>query len=494
MKLRSYLLSRLLIIPTVLLVLLLLLVPLAVAVLGAFKEGSPEEYSQVVSPILGATSNTTYEINLSDPKLAAAIKDNEAVNTLDVKELADTVAAINWLKTVAPDSKIDVGISLAIYRGESANGQNLGNSIASQVVCSAQRSANFCAGERAAQKKLLQRWQDNQVATWDTVAAGRIKQDGSGNYVDYIGAGAGEIGPDGIIASTGVRICDEYLSKSPDKKIQSCDFYDKTISTFAKIVWLHMIGYRTDMTDAQKLEKLYGWNHDEKYRQSLIDGAKSFDTLLAGANLQVSTFSYYQNNDALTSVYSVANQLAQAFNLLPGNALAAGPDGGIGAQQWLQYPLAQKDYLGIISHYGEWRTNANGVKFQHGGTDFPCRMGVPVLAVAAGRVIDIEPAWIYNNISGYAVYIDVGNGLTIGNYHFLSSPYGDLVQPGQWVEKGQQIGRCGTTGDSTGYHTHLEVRINGNVGKGPFNQTHLVNPEDYLGKTVDPANIQSTTK
>jgi murein DD-endopeptidase MepM/ murein hydrolase activator NlpD len=44
-----------------------------------------------------------------------------------------------------------------------------------------------------------------------------------------------------------------------------------------------------------------------------------------------------------------------------------------------------------------------------------------------------------------------------------------LVSPGQHVTRGQQVGRMGSTGRSTGNHLHYEVRIDGRaVNPIPF--------------------------
>ena len=51
-----------------------------------------------------------------------------------------------------------------------------------------------------------------------------------------------------------------------------------------------------------------------------------------------------------------------------------------------------------------------------------------------------------------------------------------LVGVGQRVVRGQQIGRMGSTGRSTGSHLHYEVRIDGR----PVNPIPFMKSTDYL--------------
>jgi murein DD-endopeptidase MepM/ murein hydrolase activator NlpD len=65
------------------------------------------------------------------------------------------------------------------------------------------------------------------------------------------------------------------------------------------------------------------------------------------------------------------------------------------------------------------------------------------------------------------IAIDHGAGVTTRYLHEYAS--GILVRAGDDVSAGQQVGRVGNTGNSTGCHLHFEVMINGkNVDPSPF--------------------------
>ncbi|MTI83533.1 MAG: M23 family metallopeptidase [Firmicutes bacterium] len=101
----------------------------------------------------------------------------------------------------------------------------------------------------------------------------------------------------------------------------------------------------------------------------------------------------------------------------------------------------------VSSNYG---MRGGGV---HSGIDFAADYGNPVVALAAGTVKFAGCRGGY----GIAVDIDHGQGM-ITRYAHLSKA---VVSTGQKVKGGQLIGRVGATGNATGPHLHLEVRVNG---------------------------------
>ncbi len=111
------------------------------------------------------------------------------------------------------------------------------------------------------------------------------------------------------------------------------------------------------------------------------------------------------------------------------------------------------------SYFGEIRSFSSR---PHTGNDYAAPTGTPTYAAASGTVI----AATYSNSAGNYVAISHGNGLVTKYMHHVSI----CVSAGQHVEKGQQIGWVGSTGNSTGPHLHFQVEEN----RVP------VNPDKYL--------------
>ncbi|QAV70031.1 M23 family metallopeptidase [Salinibacterium sp. UTAS2018] len=104
----------------------------------------------------------------------------------------------------------------------------------------------------------------------------------------------------------------------------------------------------------------------------------------------------------------------------------------------------------------------------HKGIDLTAGCGSPVYAAGSGTVV--AAGW---NSGGYGnwVNIDHGGGYVTVYGHMPNG--GVLVQEGQTVVAGDQIGLEGSTGFSTGCHLHFELDIDGvPVDPRPFMLQH----------------------
>lgn len=116
----------------------------------------------------------------------------------------------------------------------------------------------------------------------------------------------------------------------------------------------------------------------------------------------------------------------------------------------------------ITSSYGYRTHPVSGSKKLHTGMDIGASYGAPVTAAADGTVIMSQ----YYGGYGNCIIIDHGGGMATLYGHMSSLS----ARTGQTVKAGQQIGKVGSTGVSTGNHLHFEVRKNGST----------VNPANYV--------------
>lgn len=113
----------------------------------------------------------------------------------------------------------------------------------------------------------------------------------------------------------------------------------------------------------------------------------------------------------------------------------------------------------ITSRYG---VSSRLRKSTHTGLDISAVTGTDIKVVADGTVISAG----YSGSYGYLVKVDHGNGVETWYAH-TSKMY---VKKGDTVKAGDVIAGVGSTGNSTGPHLHLEIRVNGET----------VDPQDYL--------------
>lgn len=134
------------------------------------------------------------------------------------------------------------------------------------------------------------------------------------------------------------------------------------------------------------------------------------------------------------------------------------------------------------SEYGpRWNKKHAGIDIAQGGI-----ANAKVVAIASGTVT----VWCsscnhnYGKVSssgkvyscgcggGYGNYLSIDhgtyNGASFRSVYAHLAPGSITVRSGQKVGKGQIIGKVGTTGRSTGYHLHFEIRKNG-IAVNPMN-------------------------
>lgn len=105
----------------------------------------------------------------------------------------------------------------------------------------------------------------------------------------------------------------------------------------------------------------------------------------------------------------------------------------------------------VTSLFG-YRTNPVSGKYTfHTGYDLAAASGQDIYAMFPGKVITAASESGYGNY----VVIDHGNGLRTLYAHCSKL----LVKKGQQVDAGSRIALVGSTGNSTGPHLHVEIRI-----------------------------------
>lgn len=124
--------------------------------------------------------------------------------------------------------------------------------------------------------------------------------------------------------------------------------------------------------------------------------------------------------------------------------------------------IATKPVSGIItSRYG---ASSRRRVSTHTGLDIACKKGTNIKVIADGTVTFAGDKGSY----GKLVKVSHGNGIETWYAH-CSKIYTSV---GKKVKAEDVISAVGSTGNSTGDHLHLEIRINGNP----------VNPQKYLYK------------
>ncbi|WP_304502540.1 peptidoglycan DD-metalloendopeptidase family protein [Brevibacillus sp. DP1.3A] len=138
-----------------------------------------------------------------------------------------------------------------------------------------------------------------------------------------------------------------------------------------------------------------------------------------------------------------------------------------------------KEYR-VTSPYGPRKSPLNGKQEFHTGIDLVKPAYANIQAFVAGTVVYANMGQTGTGVGGF------GNTVIIkdndNHLHMYAHLRDYCVSVGQFVDRGQVIGRQGNTGKSTGQHLHFEVRKNGpSFGFG--NHVHPVKyVDDFYAK------------
>lgn len=119
----------------------------------------------------------------------------------------------------------------------------------------------------------------------------------------------------------------------------------------------------------------------------------------------------------------------------------------------LDYLPTKKPSSGSLRGYGSRRHPVYGYYHFHPAVDMTSPTGTPIYAAGAGTVTTAA----YGRSQGNYIVINHGNGFTTVYMHCSKLD----VSAGQKVQKGDLIGKVGSTGTSTGSHLHFEIRLYG---------------------------------
>ena len=177
-----------------------------------------------------------------------------------------------------------------------------------------------------------------------------------------------------------------------------------------------------------------------RLQQALANSPKPKTQTIASATLGSESYAPILRSPVGKTVSPTLPSLGSADTYLPGDRFKG-------------YMWPAKGML--TSPYG-WRWGR-----MHKGIDIAAPVGTPIMAAAPGKII--TAGW---NDGGYGNLVEVEHA--DGSVTLYGHNSRVLVRVGQQVRQGQQIAEMGSTGFSTGPHSHFEVHLPGRGAVNPI--------------------------
>jgi murein DD-endopeptidase MepM/ murein hydrolase activator NlpD len=244
---------------------------------------------------------------------------------------------------------------------------------------------------------------------------------------------------------------EQYEVQSGDSLSAIAKKYDLSVNT---LLWANNLSVSSVLRPGDSLDILPidGVEHTVKSGDTIAQISRTYDV----DQKTILSFNSMDDSDIL----SIGDQL-----IIPGGekrAVARSTSTAI-SQLLTQPSKTAANVVSSGSGYMIWPTDLSVTTqyfgWSHNGLDIDCYYNNYNYAADAGYVT--KAGWFGGY--GYLVEIDHGNGI-VTRYGHHAALY---VVPGQYVNAGEALGLCGTTGTSSGTHLHLEVIVNG-VRRNPL--------------------------
>ena len=204
-----------------------------------------------------------------------------------------------------------------------------------------------------------------------------------------------------------------------------------------------------DETVLYKLARIFRWQID--FTRDLQKG----DRFVVIVNEQHLDGKKVSNGPIQAAAFSVKGKPYQALLHVDPNGVGRyyTPSGESLESMFLRSPLR---FSRVTSHFSNNRYHPVLKKWRaHKGVDYGAPRGEPVMATAAGKVVQIGTK------GAYGLLVTLQHGKTYQTVYAHLSRVAKGLRKNKSVKQGQVIGFVGSSGLSTGPHLHYEFRVNG---------------------------------
>ena len=404
----------------------------------------------------------------------------------------------NRLKTALDDNQVDA----ADYEEGGDNTLYAKNAVLSSILSDYMNNPGFTDAQKQAfaDYVIISAMSKTERVTWNEEVKGKVN---ASDYVKFKGDLAAfkkEFKGTGVDTTASVQaILDSYTNLSDEQKSVLMHVYSDSaindpfhVSSYEQALANNDYYKSLDESEKKKLRA-----NCNEYEQAINDnkelkGWKAKAYMAKEAGIEPGTYALFQTALSLINADGgtpANDEITQAVKLVSGISdgqraylwqAAYGKDttknNPWGGAKVTKYQKRENEAVnpvegGTLSSGFGWRqsfqTSGGQSSSNHKAIDIAAPAGTAVKAAMSGKVIAVTPG--YNGGYGNTVEIDHGNGI-ITKYHHMQDGSISGVSVGQEVKAGQQIGKVGSTGKSTGPHLDFQVQKDGN----------FVDPRNYI--------------